>query len=84
MKQMTTPSVQYMTFEEVLEKEGAIIYTNVGASMMPLLRQRKDIIEIRRKEPGRCKKYDVVLYKRGDKYILHRILNVLPDGYNIE
>ena len=83
MKQMTTPSVQYMTFEEVLEKEGAIIYTNVGVSMMPLLRQRKDIIEIRRKEPGRCKKYDVVLYKRGDKYILHRILKVVPDGYNI-
>ena len=49
--------------------------------MMPLLRQRRDIIEIRKKQPGRCKKYDVVLYKRGDKYILHRILKVLPDGY---
>ena len=51
--------------------------------MYPLLRQRRDIIEIRKKEPGRCKKYDVVLYKRGEKYILHRILRVLPDGYLI-
>lgn len=50
---------------------------------MPLLRQRRDMIEIRKKEPGRCKKYDVVLYKRDGKYILHRILRVLPSGYLI-
>lgn len=77
------PVAQYTTFEEMLEKDGYIVYTNVGYSMMPLLRQRKDIIEIRKKGPGRCKKYDVVLYKRGNKYILHRILEVLPDGYII-
>ena len=51
--------------------------------MMPLLRQKRDVIEIRKKVPGRCKKYDVVLYKYGGKYILHRILKVLPDGYII-
>lgn len=83
MRQMTEPSIQYFTFEEMLNKDGVLIYTNVGISMMPLLRQKKDIIEIKRKEPGRCKKYDVVLYKRGKKYILHRVLKVLPDGYLI-
>ena len=71
------------SFEELLREHGYIVYTNVGTSMMPLLRQRKDIIEIRAKGPERCKKYDVVLYKRGNKYILHRILEVLPDGYII-
>ena len=71
------------TFEELLRTTGYIVYTNVGYSMMPLLRQRRDIIEIHAKGPERCKKYDVVLYKRGDKYILHRILEVLPDGYII-
>lgn len=74
---------QTVTFESVLETKGFIVYTNVGYSMMPLLRQKNDVIEIRKKEPGRCKKYDVVLYKRKDKYILHRILKVLPDGYII-
>jgi len=49
--------------------------------MMPLLRQKKDIIEIRKKQGSRCKKYDAVLYKRGKQYILHRILKVLPDRY---
>ncbi len=80
---MKEPSVTYRSFEELLQNDGYLVYTNVGCSMMPLLRQRRDIIEIRKKEPGRCKKYDVVLYKRGEKYILHRILRVLPDGYLI-
>ena len=83
MKEMIKPAVQTMSFEEVLEKNGAFVYTNVGSSMMPLLRQHKDIIEIKKKESGRCEKYDVVLYKRGSKYIMHRILKVLPDGYII-
>ena len=77
------PTAQYCTFEELLQKDGYIIYTNVGVSMMPLLRQKRDVIEIRRKEPGRCKKYDVVLYKRKNRYILHRIVKVLPNGYYI-
>ena len=83
--QKTGPDVQgrRYSFEELLDTQGYIVYTNVGYSMMPLLRQKKDVIEIRRKEPGRCRKYDVVLYKRGGRYILHRILKVLPDGYVI-
>ena len=83
MKEMTKPSVEHVTFEDVLNKDGVIVYTNVGVSMMPLLRQKKDIIEIRKKGVERCKKYDVVLYRRREKYILHRILKVLPDGYLI-
>lgn len=77
------PRVQRVSFEEMLEKDGYLVYTNVGCSMMPLLRQRRDIIEIRKKEQRRCKKYDAVLYKRGKKYILHRVLKVLPEGYLI-
>ena len=69
-----------MTFEKLLNENGYIVYTTVGRSMMPLLRDRKDIVEIRKKGPDRCRKYDVVLYKRGNKYILHRILEVLPNG----
>ena len=78
------PYVKYVSFEEVLEKDGYLIYTNVGTSMLPLLRQHRDIIEIHRKAPNiSCKRYDVVLYKRGDKYILHRILKVRPKDYVI-
>ncbi len=83
MNKTAEPSAQYVSFEELLEKDGFLVYTNVGRSMMPLLRQRRDIIEIRKKGPERCKKYDAVLYKRKNKYILHRILKVLPKGYLI-
>ena len=82
------PDTEYLSsktysFEELLEETGRIVYTNVGCSMMPLLRQRRDIIEITPKGPGRCSKYDVVLYKRGNRYILHRIISVTPSGYVI-
>lgn len=79
----TELTAKYYTFQDLLDKDGYFIFTNVGFSMMPLLRQKRDIIEIKRKEPGRCNKYDVVLYKRKDRYILHRIIKVLPDGYYI-
>ena len=73
------PEVKLYSFEELLSEKGYIVYTNVGKSMMPLLRERRDIIEIRplEKKPER---YDVLLYKRGESYILHRVLKVLPDG----
>jgi hypothetical protein len=73
----------YYSFEDLIEKKGYIVYTNIGYSMLPLLRQKRDIIEVKKKNPGRCKKYDVVLYRRNGQYILHRILKILPDGYLI-
>ena len=78
---MNEPKAKLTTFEELLAQDGRFVYTNVGCSMLPLLRQRRDIIEIRTKGTERCKKYDVVLYKRGGKYILHRVLKVMPKGY---
>ena len=82
-KLKASQNINEYSFEDLLSTRGYIVYTNVGYSMMPLLRQRKDIIEIKKKELDRFKKYDVVLYKRGDRYILHRILKVLPEGYII-
>lgn len=70
------------TFEELLHNNGYIIYTAKGNSMLPLLRARRDIIEIRTFQSP-PKKYDVVLYKRDgepSKYILHRVIKVLPNG----
>ena len=52
MSTATEPQVRYVTFEELLEKDGYIVYTNVDTSMMPLLRKRRDIIEIHAKTPS--------------------------------
>lgn len=77
----------YSSFEDVLKQHGRIVYPNQGKSMLPLLREGRDLAVIDPRPtdkdglPIRLCKYDTVLYKSGDKYILHRILKVLPQGY---
>lgn len=79
---MAQTSVKYVSLEELLKNDGYLIYTNVGVSMLPLLREHRDIIEIHRKDSTiPCKRYDVVLFKIDNKYILHRILKVQPLDY---
>lgn len=70
-------------FEDVIERDGRLIYTNVGDSMRPLIRQDRDILIIE-KPNGRLKKYAVPLYKRNSgQYVLHRVLKVRPNDYVI-
>lgn len=68
--------------EEILEQEGMYVSTTSGVSMQPLFRDRRDTVIISPVQ-GRLKKYDLPLYKRGDQYILHRVVKVLPDSYVI-
>ena len=63
-------------FENEIQSKGYIVYTNVGDSMMPLLRQNKDLMVIRKINKP-LKKYDAVLFKRPNgAYVLHRIIQV--------
>ena len=72
------------SIEDYLNERGTLTYSNVGVSMMPLLRQGRDLFTVRKKGPERCKVGDVVLYKRPpDKYVLHRIVEVRRDSYVI-
>lgn len=72
------------TFEEILEHDGVLMYRNVGDSMMPLLRQNKDLMIIIRKTGKRLSVMDVPLFKRKDgKYVLHRVMWVRKSDYII-
>ncbi len=71
-----------INIEEVIEREGVYISTTSGVSMYPMLRDRRDTIVVTR-PVERLKKYDVALYRRGDQYVLHRVIEVLPDSYVI-
>lgn len=72
------------SFDEYLATHESLTYTNVGVSMLPLLRQGKDLFTVKRKGSDRCKAGDVVLYRRPPNlYVLHRIIKVLPDSYVI-
>lgn len=74
--------MERLKIEDVLEKEGVYVATICGISMYPMLRNQRDTVVIK-PYTGRLKKYDVPLYKVGDRYILHRIIKVLPDSYII-
>lgn len=71
------------TYEEELDRKGSFTYTCSGVSMLPLLRQHRDLFTIEKRQ-GRCKKYDVALYRRPPKsYVLHRVVEVREDDYVI-
>ena len=73
-----------MTFEEELAGTGRLVYTNKGVSMMPLLRQGKDIMVMEACTASQVRKLDAVLFVREGKgkkdYVLHRVLRIHPDG----
>lgn len=70
------------TLAQQLDQLGVVVHTNKGTSMMPLLRENRDLMVIRKRGAGRFHKYDAVLFRRDSgEYVLHRILRVNPDSY---
>lgn len=55
-----------------------------GISMQPLIRAGKDMIVIYRKPTERLKRCDMPVFKRRNgEYVIHRVLRVHNDGYDI-
>ncbi len=65
-----------------LMQSGEIIYTTSGVSMYPMLRNRCDVVHIKKCDRP-LKRYDLPLYVRGNALVLHRILKVKNDHYII-
>ena len=70
------------TIEEILSLKGKYIGPTVGVSMEPMLKHRRDTIVVAQKTE-RLKPLDVALYKRGEEYVLHRVIAVTDNGYII-
>ena len=71
-----------MTFENLLARDGYLVYKTRGVSMEPMLHENRDLVIIQA-PVSRLQKYDVALYKRGDAYVLHRVIGVEKDHYLI-
>lgn len=71
-----------LTIEDVLREKGVYIGPTVGVSMLPMLKERRDTIVVRKKTE-KLKRLDVALYRRGDAYVLHRVLEQTETGYII-
>ena len=79
---LSDDSIPSYTFEEILAKDGKLVYRTKGSSMKPMLKENRDLVIIQIPE-SRLKKHDVALYKRGNSYVLHRVIDVKSDHYLI-
>ena len=64
--------------ESAIERElvlhGTVGFRITGNSMLPLFLNQRDAVFLEKAVPEEIKKYDIVLYKASDKYILHRVV----------
>lgn len=75
--------MEKITIEEGIKINGYHLSTISGDSMMPLLRNRRDMVKVIPVD-GILKKYDLPLYKRPTgEYVLHRIVKVKKNHYII-
>lgn len=66
---------------ETLSESGEVSFVSAGVSMMPTIRDRKDVVTLV-KPQGRLKKGDVPFYQRDNgQYVLHRVVYVNGDTY---
>lgn len=71
-----------MTFEDILARDGKLVYKIRGVSMEPMLRQNRDLVAIEVPR-ARLKPGDIALYKQGEIYILHRVIRADKNDYLI-
>lgn len=65
---------------EKLDMGGTVTFTPRGSSMLPMLRNGKDVVVLS-KPKGRLRIYDVPLYRRSDgSFVLHRVVGCQDDG----
>ena len=72
---------EILSLEKEIIDNGVVCFTPKGNSMRPFIKGGKHTVLVSKKE-GKLRTFDVALYKNKDgKYILHRIIEVLEDGY---
>lgn len=72
--------INYSSIDEALKKEGYIITSFEGFSMYPTF-LKNDLLVIIPSDTYNL--YDVVLYKKDNRYVAHRIIDVKDDFYII-
>lgn len=79
-------SMTYEILEPIIREKlalgGRVIIKPKGTSMLPLIRQGIDEVELSAPPKERLKKYDIPFYKRENgQFVLHRIVGVKKDSY---
>ena len=71
------------SIEIALQEKGEIVTSTAGTSMYPMLRNKRDMVVIK-KVDRKLKRHDVPVYRlKSGKIVMHRILKVTENGYII-
>lgn len=68
--------------ENILATDGIYVSSTRGISMLPMIKTGRDVVVVTPKKE-RLKRFDVALYRRGEEYVLHRVIEVFDDCYLI-
>lgn len=60
---------------DVLKESGTVTLPVQGRSMLPFLKEGRDKVFLSLPD-GNCRKGDIVVYRRGRAYVMHRIISV--------
>lgn len=71
--------INITNLEDQLNNQGFIVSNISGTSMYPFLKPNKHRVIISKVNINDINKYDVVLYKSNNKYILHRVIDIKDD-----
>lgn len=72
-----------MSYQKIIDTYGECIFSPVGSSMLPLIREGLDTVKLI-KPVAPIKKYDVILYLRKDgHYVLHRVVDIRDNGLSL-
>lgn len=85
-KQVLTASMEELApiISEILAAGQEATITVTGNSMRPLWYHLKNTVTLAACDPRQLKKGDVPLYRRADgRYVLHRIVRVHPDTFDL-
>ena len=67
-------------YKAQIEKHGEIAFVPRGNSMWPFIKNKAQTVIIQKKTV-RLNKFDVGFYSYGENAVLHRVVEVLDDGY---
>lgn len=71
-----------MSYETLIAAAGSVVIEPRGISMLPFLKEGRDSVRLVRPTAD-PRKYDIVLYRVRDEYVLHRIIGFDGDNYII-
>lgn len=69
-----------LSYQQIIARDGFYIATPIGNSMWPMIRSRIDTVKLVFPDK-KLKKGNIILYKKNNQYILHRIIKVRANEY---